>query len=581
MLTGQGACRPTPAVSNEVPAAAWPALLPGALAPGADAPGSVGAAEPRPLESHAAALEQSTTRALEQSATRALGQSATRALGRYRLLSKIGQGGMGAVHLAVARGPANVLKLLVVKELAAVLAEASSARELFLAEARLTTRFAHPNVVQTFEVLVDERGTLHLVMEYVEGQTLAALLGSEGRASLGLELLVRILVSALRGLHYAHELTDYDGSPLGVVHRDISPGNVMVSYDGQVKVLDFGVARVGAVNELSESGVFRGTVRYASPEQAGCEQLDRRSDLFGVGVMLWEVLAGRRLWEGQNDTQVLIALVNGEIPALPARVSAATPALADVVRKALAFDREQRFSSAKEMADTLEDWLDARNAPRETEVGPAVERAFSAQRSERRAAVDAHLRSLADAPLEHSVTTEGGVLAPPRLSRAPGRAGAAAVAAVSALAVLALAGVLLVVAPASRESAPSSSLAPWTNSSATPASSPSSSAVQLELSATPSNARWKLDGRALPTNPWRGSIPRDGRQHELVVEADGHTPRTLSVAAERDQHIGVGLQPSAAAAAPSASGAATTTRPVGRRAVAPSRGIDELDPYRP
>src|SRR5438105_4376679 len=168
-----------------------------------------------------------------------------RTLGRYRVIAKLGQGGMAKVFLTVVPGPAGVQKLLVVKELRPELAHDEDIRTMFLDEARLAARLNHPNVVQTYEVGV-ERGHYFIAMEYLEGQPLNRLWRRMAAEHMPLEMQLKILADALNGLHYAHELVDFDGTPLHVVHRDISPHNVFVTYDGQVKVVDFGIAKAAS-----------------------------------------------------------------------------------------------------------------------------------------------------------------------------------------------------------------------------------------------------------------------------------------------------------------------------------------------
>jgi serine/threonine-protein kinase len=214
---------------------------------------------------------------------------------RFRVIAELGEGGMARVHLALARGPSGVNKLVVLKTLRSHLANDPACLEMFIHEGRLAARLNHPNVVQTYEVNEDG-GRQVMVMEYLEGQPLSHVY-ARGRKSgqLPLEMYVRVLCDALAGLHYAHELADFDGKPLNLVHRDVSPQNIFVTFDGQVKILDFGIAKaaVNAPNQ-TETGVLKGKVRYMAPEQIAGEALDRRADIFAVGAILWEVLADEK-----------------------------------------------------------------------------------------------------------------------------------------------------------------------------------------------------------------------------------------------------------------------------------------------
>ncbi|HEY0190086.1 MAG TPA: serine/threonine-protein kinase, partial [Kofleriaceae bacterium] len=206
-------------------------------------------------------------------------------LGRYRLFAKLGSGGQADVFLAIARGTVGVDKLVVIKR-----ARADGALGEFLDEARLSLRLNHPNLVHTFEV-GQEDGAHFISMEHVEGMSLKALLASPRTRELPPAIWLRVIADALGGLAHAHGLRDYDGKPLGIVHRDISPHNIVVSYDGVTKLLDFGIAIAGA-----GAAEVTGKPAYMAPE-AAAGRADRRSDVFAMGIVLWEALAGRRLGE--------------------------------------------------------------------------------------------------------------------------------------------------------------------------------------------------------------------------------------------------------------------------------------------
>ena len=239
-------------------------------------------------------------------------------LGDYYLLATIGQGGMSEVYLAAARRPGGFTKLLVIKELRASLARDPEFLDMFLAEAQLAARLQHPNVVQTYEV-GSSGGRYFIAMEYLEGQPLHQILslGSE-RGGLGLAARLTVLAEMLDGLHYAHEATDYDGAELGIIHRDVSPHNVIVTYQGGVKIMDFGVAKVAHDHHHTMAGVLKGKLGYMSPEQARGEPVDRRADLFSVGVMLWECVTEHRMWEGLTELELLRRLGDGDLPSLQA-----------------------------------------------------------------------------------------------------------------------------------------------------------------------------------------------------------------------------------------------------------------------
>jgi eukaryotic-like serine/threonine-protein kinase len=214
-------------------------------------------------------------------------------LGSYRLLAPLGQGGMAAVHLAVKRGPAGFNKLVVVKQILPKYATEPEMVSMFLDEARLAARLNHPNLVQTNEVGV-AGGQHFLAMEYLDGQPLNRILQRlSAHDGLPLAVHLQVIAEILGGLHHAHELADYDGSSLGVVHGDVNPQNVFVTYDGLVKVIDFGVATARTALTKARPGIIKGKPSYMSPEQLTAERLDRRADIFAVGVMLWGPRRGR------------------------------------------------------------------------------------------------------------------------------------------------------------------------------------------------------------------------------------------------------------------------------------------------
>ncbi|WP_437531274.1 serine/threonine-protein kinase [Sorangium sp. So ce726] len=288
-------------------------------------------------------------------------QASNSLLGRYRLIAKLGRGGMADVFLAVSRGPGSFNKLVVVKCLRVGMAEDPRYVLMFLDEAKLSARLNHPNVVQTYEI-GGESGGYFIVMEYLEGQPLkdvvrAVVSGCPGAASFTRGAWVRMIVEALRGLHYAHELADFDGGLLGIVHRDVSPHNIFVTYDGAVKIVDFGVAKAALNAAHTESGTFKGKMAYAAPEQAMASgDVDRRADIFAIGIVLWELLAMRRLFDGDH-VAVMHQLLTRDIPRLSTVVPDIDPVLDEIVARALQRDRDRRFATAQEMGDAMESYL--------------------------------------------------------------------------------------------------------------------------------------------------------------------------------------------------------------------------------
>ena len=285
-------------------------------------------------------------------------------LGKYRLIAKLGQGGMADVFLAVARGPASFNKLVVIKRHRTGDADGDVINvEMFLDEAKLSARLNHPNIVQTYEI-GEEEGAYFIVMEYLDGQPLNRIMramqrGEPGAAGFTRGAWIRIVCEVLSGLHYAHELADYDGAPLNIVHRDVSPHNVFVTYDGAVKLVDFGIAKASLNSVRTETGILKGKASYMAPEQAvGSKSLDRRADIFPVGIVLWEILARRRLFEGDAVTAIS-RLVKNDIPRLKDVFPDVPPELDAIVNKALAFDPADRYATAQEMRVELDAYLRA------------------------------------------------------------------------------------------------------------------------------------------------------------------------------------------------------------------------------
>ncbi len=275
--------------------------------------------------------------------------------GRYEVLAEIAGGGMAMVYLGRALGAAGFQRLVAVKVMHPQYSHDDEFVAMFLDEARLAARIHHPNVVATLDLEHDSDG-LYLVMEYVEGDTLLTLLKLSARAGQRVDagIAIRIVLDMLAGLHAAHELQDEAGVSLNLVHRDISPHNVLVGLDGIARITDFGIARAEERLSTTRNGQVKGKLSYMAPEQTTSEPITRRADLFATGVVLWESLASKRLFNGQSDGEVYRKLIDLPIP----RVSSVRPdlpaALDDVCARALARDPAERFATAAEFADALE-----------------------------------------------------------------------------------------------------------------------------------------------------------------------------------------------------------------------------------
>jgi len=511
--------------------------------------------------------------------------STDEAQGKYKLITELGRGGTANVYLAVARGVGGFNKLVVLKTLKDDLAGDPDFHGLFLNEARLAARLSHPNVVQTYEVAV-EHGLPIIVMEYLDGQPLANIL-SRTHGALPIAEHVRILIEALAGLHYAHELVDFDGTPLGVVHRDVTPQNLFVTFDGQIKILDFGIAKLANSLVQTQTGVVKGKTRYMPPEQLSGEPIDRRADIFAMGVMLWEAAAGQTLWRGLPDATITNRVLNGDIPR-PSTVNPEAPkALESICMKALAVDRSDRYATASELEADLEEVIGVLGPPVSTRrIGKAIAAVFMDVRSKTKQLVDAELGKLgipalgpadgANAPSTPPPDPGAAEAQPlatdmtfaradlgiarswpgvPELGEVPGAVvdfrplGWAAVS-VAAFAV----GVWLWNSASTRAELAARQLdggavvasAPPANSTASTSAAervlPSKPRVQIRVATQPSDAVLYLDERPVEQNPYSQSVAVDGEPHTLRAEAEGYQSRSLAVVFERDAEILLALE---------------------------------------
>ena len=312
-------------------------------------------------------------------------------VGKYRIVLPLGQGGTADVYLAVADGPGGFTKLVVVKVLRKSLASDSEFRMMFVSEARLAARLHHPNIVQTNEV-IEVDGAPVLVMEYLDGQPLSQMIvrGKQGGFSLAMQL--RVLVDALAGLHAAHELADFDGTPLGVVHRDVSPHNLFVTVEGHAKVLDFGIAKLERSLVETEVGTVKGKLRYMAPEQVAGDKLDRRADIYAAGVILWEALTGERMWKALSEGEIRARVLAGDLPSSETARPEVPDALARICRRALSRAPGDRHATARQLADELEGAMSQLGlAASQREIGATVARLFEDVRAETKRTIEAKL----------------------------------------------------------------------------------------------------------------------------------------------------------------------------------------------
>lgn len=291
----------------------------------------------------------------DSSAGGPLGPVLPATFGRYTLLERVGGGGMATVYRASLTGAGGFEKDVAVKVIRQELSEESQFTAMFLDEARLSARLNHANVVQTFD-FGEAEGVHFLAMELVRGRTLAATLricAAKG-TRLGLAPSLHVAAEVAKGLGYAHRLSGAGGEPLGIVHRDVSPQNVLISREGEVKLADFGIAKAVNRSHVTQPGRVRGKCAYMAPEQIRGEDLDGRADVFALGIVLWECLTCRPLFEGDSDAAVLMQVLEKELPPPSAFAPDVPPAVDDLVLRLLARDRRERPDStaaARELAD--------------------------------------------------------------------------------------------------------------------------------------------------------------------------------------------------------------------------------------
>ncbi|GAC1542562.1 MAG: hypothetical protein NVS3B10_06950 [Polyangiales bacterium] len=279
-------------------------------------------------------------------------------LGRYELLVPIARGGMARVWAARLHGQRGFQKLVAIKTILPHLAEEAEFERMFLDEARIASGVHHPNVCEIYE-LGEEKRTLYLVMEWVNGDSLARVLRATGKTeAVDPRVVARVVADACAGLHAAHELTDEDGRSLGVVHRDLSPHNILLTADGTTKVADFGVAKaLGQLHEATSAGQLKGKIAYMAPEQVTGAAIDRRSDVFSLGCVLYEATTGQRPFRGDGDHQVMHAVLKGEFPAPSLLLRHYPQELERIIMRALSAQPILRYPTAERMRFALEEFL--------------------------------------------------------------------------------------------------------------------------------------------------------------------------------------------------------------------------------
>jgi len=310
-------------------------------------------------------------------------------LGRYELLLPIAKGGMAEVWAARLHGTRGFQKVVAIKTILSGAIDDARMEEMFLVEAEIASKIHHPNVVGTID-LGEHEGTLYLVMEWVDGESLNVLMQkAASQGGVPLSIGVNLIGQACQGLYAAHNLRDDQGALLGLVHRDVSPHNLLVTYSGTAKVVDFGIAKATSQASSTEAGEVKGKFAYMAPEQVRAQAVDARTDLFALGILLYQITTGKHPFRGENPAETLQNICAERGPTPPSAFLPDYPAeLEAVVMKALAKNPERRFSSANEMLTALERAMPGPlEASFEVQVAEYLKQLFGARTAERRAAL--------------------------------------------------------------------------------------------------------------------------------------------------------------------------------------------------
>ncbi|MBI2896779.1 MAG: serine/threonine protein kinase [Deltaproteobacteria bacterium] len=461
---------------------------------------------------------------------------------RYRILAHIADGGMAAVYLAERDGPGRFRKQVALKVIHRHLMRDRSFVQMFADEAQIAARLHHPNIVQTFD-LVQTNEHLAIAMEYVPGLPASVLL-PEDKLALGLhvspELIAYLGAEVAAGLEHAHTLTDAAGEPLNVVHRDISPANVHIGFDGRIRIVDFGVARARGRLTSTSTGMLKGTLPYIAPEQLARGQPSPQSDLWSLGVVLWELAAGRRLFRRETEAETAHAVISVEVPPLGTIRPGFPTTIGAAIERALERDPARRWPSAAQMESLLRDALPSRIEPVRA---PLVE-ALAPHRDRNLA----EIHSILDAPDDPSVSVEVNAgsdepsslfdpaeeptpMAVPDIPRVRHARRTGWLAAVG----LGVGGLVFLVAHGGGDGGRPHSSGRRTTTAI--------ERVSLEVSSGARGADAFLDDVRLGSLPVRTLVERDRAAHLLRVEAPGHLPEVRRVPLDAPVRLRIDLDP--------------------------------------
>lgn len=450
-------------------------------------------------------------------------------VGVPRPIVALGAGGMGEVTLAVLKGGFDVKKLVVLKSLRRELYSDQNVRQMFLEEARLSARLTHMNVVHVHKVISGDHPAI--VMEYLDGQPMSAVIRAAGeRFTTAMQL--RVISEALAGLHYSHELRDYDGTPLRIVHRDVSPQNVFITYEGQVKVVDFGLAKIASQRSLTKSGTIKGKLEYMPPEQMMGGSVDRRADIYAVGCMLWQACTGELLWANKSEALIVRHMMTGDIPA-PSTRRKVHPQLEAMTLKALAFEPADRYQTALDLQIAVDEFLlqQFEGGPSSREIGAFVAELFAVQRRQRAEAIRAamSLPGTLPTPAEGADNTIAAVSVPARTRSAIRSLGLAGV--VTTLVAFGGAGISLLVKTRPKETGQVDNVTAEAHRS-----------VSLRISVVPREAVVSVDNWPTHENPVLLRLPQDHLDHEVRAVLSGYESITRFVRLDSDLSLDLVLR---------------------------------------
>jgi serine/threonine-protein kinase len=484
-------------------------------------------------------------------------------LGRYRLLLELGQGGMARVYVAFSSGLGGFNKLVVLKVMRDELRDSEGSLPMFLAEARLAARLNHPNIVQTLEV-GEDGGRYFICMEYLEGQPLGRVLKKTSDKPIPLAARLKLICQVLEALEYMHGFTDPDGTPLGLVHRDLSPNNIFITFDGAAKVLDFGVAKAVGVGDATEAGMFKGKLGYAAPEQIAGKS-EQRSDVFAIGVLLWEMLTYRRFSQDRTQQEVVQARMDGVDPELMRNALGVPVELLQICMRAAAGEPSARYASALEMRDAIRAYIKQNKLEFSGEqLRSLMDELYAGERSEIRRLIDQRMKQ-ANTEDDHPSDGFRAIPVAPAVLSGTGAVtltgNASSFVPVSTAAskgkwLAALVGVALLAGVAGRllsnqsrvqevtlTAAPTSTLGAASGAQKSAEVRGAATFVTVKIAATPADAEILLDGAKLDVNPFSGQFPKDPALHRLEVRCLGRIPEARMINLDQDLDLLISLEP--------------------------------------